>query len=136
MADLALYTADSTGLLTFSLLPLTRTRGIAKLAQSIIVELVSDFSPVFGRGAGLVSALAAASPADGSSGASLAATAVEFVQASILRRQSGAAVPVDERLRSLSLVEASPVGSGWSIKIEIFSAANQSVVVAVPGVNG
>ena len=95
MADLALYTADSTGRLTFSLFPISRSRGITKLVQAIIVDLTSDFSPVLGRGAGLVSSLSMSAPSDSVDGNSIISTAVDFVRAGILQRQQGVVLPLD-----------------------------------------
>lgn len=134
MADLALYTADSTGRLTFSLFPISRSRGITKLVQAIIVDLTSDFSPVLGRGAGLVSSLSMSAPSDSVDGNGIISTAVDVVRAGMLQRQQGVGLPLDERLKSLRLLSAVPSGDGWEIQIEVISAADQAVVITVPGV--
>lgn len=134
MPDISLYSVDADGTVRFGLLPVTRVRGISKLVQTILVDLLSDPSEITGRGAGLVASLTAAMTADETAVSMLAASAVETVKSGILQRQRTIVSDLDEQLVDLRLLSVTAAVSGWSIAIEVTNAAARSVVVTVPGV--
>jgi hypothetical protein len=134
MPDLSLYTVGADDVVTFSLLPVTQVRGISKLVQTILVDLLSDPSEITGRGAGLVASLTAAVTSDEAGVTLIAASAVDVVKSGILQRQRATVSDLDEQLVDLRLVSVTASVTGWSIVVEVTNAVARSVVVTVPGV--
>ena len=102
--------------------------GVEALVQQVIVELLSDYNPILGRGAGLESLVSRSSPQDVSATRSNIISAISSARAHILlNQQGGASLTPQERLQDLRLIDVSSRdGMSWNIEIEVINVAGES----------
>lgn len=135
MADLLITRADDSGRLGYSIT--TRpaaVRGISRLVQEIVVDLLSDFRPDLSRGSGLKSSLAQIMTDDLASASRVVADAVNAIRAQILSRQNRTTdLEADERLTDLRVLSVSWSSSiGWDIKLELIPQSGGSLTLSLP----
>lgn len=102
--------------------------GIEALVQQVIVELLSDYDPNLGRGAGLETIVSRSSPQEVSTTRGNILTAIASAKAHILLNQQGGAILApEERLRDLRPLDVSSRdGMSWNIEIEVINTAGES----------
>jgi len=135
MADLLITRADDSGRLGYSITTRPATvRGISRLVQEIVVDLLSDFRPDLGRGSGLKSYLAQVMIDDVASANRVVSDAVSSVRSQILNRQNRTTdLAADERLSDLRVLTVSWSSAiGWDIKLELVPQSGGSVTLSLP----
>jgi len=102
--------------------------GVEALVQQVIVELLSDYNPILGRGAGLESLVSRSSPQDATQTRGNIISAISSARAHILlNQQGGAALTPQERLQDLRPIDVSSRdGLSWNIEIEVINVAGES----------
>lgn len=106
----------------------TKVSGAAALVQQVITELLSDFNPNLGRGAGLESLTSQSNPAEAGSTRNDIVSAIASAKAHILiNQQGGSLLTPQERLQDLRPLDVSSLdGRSWDIEIEVINAAGES----------
>lgn len=135
--DLLLHRSDQAGSISYQITTdPQRVSGVSQLVQEIIVELLSDYDPVTGRGSDLQQDLAGT--ASGSTGVaqSAAARAIGAVKGTILRRQQrNPGLTGQERLSDLRLLSIVQAPSGaWAIEIQLTPATGTASSVLIDNV--
>lgn len=105
-----------------------KVSGVESLVQQVIVELLSDYSPILGRGAGLETLVSGSSPQEAQSTRGNIISAIASAKAHILlNQQGGASLTPQERLQDLRPIDVSSRdGLSWNIEIEVINVAGES----------
>jgi len=135
MIDLLITRADDSGRLTYSLMSRPSVvRGISRLVQEIVVDLLSDFRSDLSRGSDLKSYLAQVTTDDVTGATNVVAQSVDVVRSNVIDRQSRASDQLpSERLKDLRVLAVSWSSDiGWDIKLELIPESGGSVVLSLP----
>lgn len=105
-----------------------KVSGVEALVQQVIVELLSDYDPNLGRGAGLETIISRSSPQEAQATRGNIISAISSAKAHILlNQQGGASLTPQERLQDLRPTEVSSGdGMSWNIAIEVINVAGES----------
>lgn len=110
----------------------SRISGLQELIQQVIVELLSEYDEITGRGTDMVLQITDASFADESDIRSIVSQAVNLAQSHILNLQQAMPITDQERLASIEFIDAT-IGDGiYSLSIRVTNVAGQSAAIAVP----
>jgi hypothetical protein len=136
MSDLGIYSVNPTSReLSFSVFSQpTLVRGITQLIQQVVVDLVSDFDPVTGRGSNLLNRLGQITSDDRAQASKIASESINRSQRNVLRQQeSFSSLSSTEKLESLRLISIAPGDfNTWIIEVELTPLRGQSVRFEVP----
>lgn len=111
----------------------SKVSGVEALVQQVIVELLSDYDPNLGRGAGLETIVSRSSPQEDSTTRGNILSAISSAKAHILlNQQGGSTLTPKELLRDLRPIDiSSRDGMSWNIEIEVINAAGESRTTSV-----
>lgn len=110
----------------------SKISGLQELIQQVIIELLSEYDEITGRGTDMVLQITDASFADEGDIRSIVSQAVNLAQSHILNLQQAMPITDQERLASIEFIDAT-IGEGiYSLSIRVTNVAGQSATIAVP----
>jgi len=130
----AIVRDPDTGIVTFSSGASPRKiQGIVQLVQALIIELMADPRPAFGRGSGFISALRTTpTDEDLSVVTSALSRSLDLARENIIRNQSyDVGLTESERLRDVTIRNLASDADQWFVDLDLQSVAGERFLLPV-----
>lgn len=110
-----------------------KVSGIQSLVQRVMIELLSDYSPILARGAGLRSLIERSAPGDEEAVRRDIRTAISAAKANLLGcQQSSINLSPEELLDDLRILSVTvDQSSTWAVELTVISKAGTSVQTTI-----